>query len=181
MRRAEGVVKDDVLRIDGRDVARVSPTHALHALHVTGSLPIVVRATVGRGDRPSWLPGAAAEFEAQAVRLAGEAAERSVEVWWRPTREDVLSDVPSTLSFYRKHAGFGLVLDPGAMMTLEMMPRVEEHAERILEALGGHAALRFVVGRPGPLADVLERQIDRFVAPQTPIVWVGDSEGVGLH
>lgn len=181
MARALGEVRGGVIRVGGRDVARVMPAVAVDELEVVGGLPIAVRAMVGGGDRPLWMPGAGAEFEVAAARLAERAKEKAVEVWWRPTREDVLSDVPSTLSFFRKHAGFGLVLDPGAMMTAEMMPRVAEHVERVLEALGGHQALRLVVVRGGKVGEVVERRMEGLVGEGVPMVRVGELVGVGLQ
>lgn len=181
MMRAKGEVRGGVVWVGGREVARVTPAVTVGEIAVSAGLPMVVRAMGARSERPAWMASEAGVFD-EAVERLGEAARgRGVEVWWRPTREDVLSDVPSTLSFFRKHAGFGLVLDPGAMLTAEMMLRVEEHVERVLEVLGGHEALRLVVVRGGKVGEVVERLMEGLVASDVAVVRVGDSEGVGLQ
>jgi hypothetical protein len=182
MKREVGKVVEGVVRVGGKDVAREVSVTDLGTLSVSAGLACIVRSTVGRSDRPAWMAGAASAFEEGVPGLVERAREAGVEIWWRPTCEDVLSDVPSTLTFFRKHPEFGLVLDPGALLTAEMIPRAEEHVERVLEALGGHEALRLVVARAGRVGEMVEARVDAHVAASAPLVWVGDGvSGVGLQ
>lgn len=181
MMRPLGDVFGGVVRVEGRDVARFAPEKALEAIDVTGDLPMVVRSVGGRSGRLSWIPSEVSAFEASVDEFVQRARASALELWWRPTCEDVLSDVPSTQSFFRRRSGFGLVLDPGAMMTDEMMPRADEHAQRVLEALGAHEALRLVVVRKRA-GEVVERLMEKLVPLSVPMVRIGDGvEGVGLH
>lgn len=182
MKREVGQVVDGVVRVGGKDVAREVSGTVLGTMGVGVGLACIVRSRVDTGDRPAWMAGAATAFEEGLPRLVERAREAGVEIWWRPTHEDVLSDVPSTLTFFRRHSGSGLVVDPWAMMTEEMMPRAEEHVERVLEAIGGHEALRLVVVRPGRVGEIVQRRVDSHVAASVPLVWVGDGvSGVGLQ
>lgn len=58
----------------------------------------------------------------------------------RPRAADVLSDLPSCLTFLRSPAAAAarLVLDPMALLTPSMLERADDHLERILGTLGGH-------------------------------------------
>ncbi len=182
MKREVGMVVGGVVRVGGKDVAREVSATALGAWGVGAGSACIVRSMVGGSDRPAWMAGAASAFEESLPRLVERAREAGVEIWWRPTHEDVLSDVPSTLTFFRRHTGFGLVLDPRAMLTEEMVPRADEHVERVLEALGGHEALRLVVVRPGRVGEIVQGRVDSHVASSVPLVWVGDGvSGVGLQ
>jgi hypothetical protein len=76
-----------------------------------------------------------------AVAVA-ELKSRPGEFWFWPSTNGVLSDVPSTGSFFRANQGgpFRLFLDPASLLTPEMLPKAEDHLERIFSALAGSAS-----------------------------------------
>lgn len=86
----------------------------------------------------AWMPKARERFRASIERLEA----RPGEYWLWPSAEGVLSDVPSTRSFFcsREGGNLRLLLDPASMLTRDMLPKAEDHLARIFAGLGGIAA-----------------------------------------
>jgi hypothetical protein len=85
-------------------------------------------------------------FESGVAALL-ESADRPLVVW--PRAGSVLSDAVSTLSFARKHAGVGLLIDPVAWLTPAMEPDAPDHLARFAQALTLCETVVGVVVRPG--------------------------------
>ena len=89
------------------------------------------------GDDLPWMPHARARFDAAVDLLATKGGP----FWLWPSAVGVLSDVPSTQSFFRArtHQPFHLFLDPASLLTPAMLPKAEDHLARIFSALSGTA------------------------------------------
>jgi hypothetical protein len=110
---------------------------------VDAELPVILKTTThsGADDEGSelpWMPQARARFDSSVGRLATSRGT----FWLWPSASGVLSDVPSTQTFFRARAdqAFGLFLDPAALLTPAMIPKAEDHLARIFAALSGTAA-----------------------------------------
>lgn len=84
------------------------------------------------------MPAARERFAASIATLEAVPGE----YWLWPSADGVLSDVPSTGSFFRSREGgkLRLFLDPVSMLTRDMLPKAEDHLTRIFSALAGLAA-----------------------------------------
>ncbi len=80
-------------------------------------------------------------------RLRGSASRAGAEFVLVPTADGVLSDVPSAGSFVRGHEGgeFGVLLEPAAMLTGQMLSASEDHVRRMVRFAAETAAVRGVV------------------------------------
>lgn len=89
-----------------------------------------------------WAAGARGALDQAVEALAPAMAGRGITLLLWPRAGDVLSDIPSTLTFLRRWSGggVGLLLEPAALIAESMLGRVEEHLGRIGEALGAHEA-----------------------------------------
>lgn len=107
-------------------------------------MPMVMRSGWSEDpETPAWFPSYRPVFE----RFVGEAAHSGCELWLWPRSSDLLSDTPSIGWFLRAFAehGFGIVLDPAALVTEEMQPRKVEHVERICELVGQTETVKVLV------------------------------------
>lgn len=115
-----------------------------------GLAPMDLAVRLHSGDSPSWLPVARAAGNEAADfldRLAKRLGHRPT-IW--PHARDVISDPPSLLQFLRARPAWRFLVDPGAMLSGEMLPRAIEHLERYLEVFPGHPqAGPVVLGLPG--------------------------------
>lgn len=189
MSRPIATIVDDTIYLGSAVLAYLSPPVNIHSLirtltpgppriaHAvppppdTPDRPPWLLAHIGWGPyRPAWLPPEVASFEAAIASLLEATQRCQTEIWWRPTHQDVLSDIPSTLSFFRKHPTFGLALDPAALLTQDMLPRADEHLARILESLGQHPNLRLLILSPSPIAATIEQAVQKSIPPHIPIV-----------
>lgn len=93
----------------------------------------------GPDSLPAWMPGQRARAMMGLAAMERVARGRTLCLWPRAT--DAISDIPSILSFMRAHAAWTFLLDPAALLTPEMQPHAEDHATRMLEALGDHPAM----------------------------------------
>ena len=95
----------------------------------------------------NWLPGARDRWGRFAVALAGRAAERlpGLRLSVMPHAEAILSDIPGTMSFLRTMPGFGLVLNPAALLAESMRANRMDHLVRIVDTLVGHSSCEAVV------------------------------------
>lgn len=68
-------------------------------------------------------------------------------ICFRPHPRHTLSDAQSCVSFLNKRAGqpFQLLLDPVGLLTPTMLPRAEDHLNRVLEALADHPGVAGVI------------------------------------
>lgn len=138
-------VSDQITEAEGRSsLAMVSAcTPAQAATITTGpELPVVLRAGLGPGtasepDALQWLPASRAKFNEAISALASKPGQ----FWLWPSANGVLSDVPSTASFFRakESSPFRLFLDPASLLTPDMLPKAEDHLARILQGLAGQA------------------------------------------
>lgn len=86
-----------------------------------------------------WMPAARAAFQAATDALRTKPPIVG-EYWLWPSAGGVLSDVPSTQTFFRGTTGFRLLLDPASLLTPAMIPKAEDHLERIMAGLGALAS-----------------------------------------
>lgn len=87
----------------------------------------------------TWSPRTLDRAIAAAERLAPALARASTRLWIRPHARHALSDAPSITRFARALEGspVGLLPDPAALLTAAMLPRADEHLERLAEHAGG--------------------------------------------
>jgi hypothetical protein len=129
-------------------------------------------------DFRTWSRGAWEKLESEVEPMAGR-------ILIRPHARHVLSDAQSCVTFFRKHGGVALLLDPVAMLTPEMVGRAEEHLERTVGTLGGQAAAvvvsgaarvetawgaELVSGEGAVARDLVERVVERWVPSEIPRV-----------
>ncbi|GJQ28149.1 MAG: hypothetical protein HBSAPP03_00330 [Phycisphaerae bacterium] len=132
---------------------------------------LIVPVAMGSPESPAWMPTARRAFEAALGPWDELAAQGRAALW--PMAEGVISDIPSTLSFLRARSGWGLVLEPAAMMTAGMRPEAEDHVARLAEALAGHGSLRGVVLPKED--DGLRGLIERVLLPRVGAgVWIAE-------
>lgn len=101
--------------------------------------------TAGEG-RPAWLPGARSRWEEAAGAI--EEWSEGTPVAILPTVDDVVSDVPSTLAFLGDHPGWGLMLEPMALLTAAMEMKLVDYLGVIASGLGEHPALAGLILPP---------------------------------
>lgn len=107
-------------------------------------MPMVMRSGWSEDpETPAWFPSYRPVFE----RFVGEAARGGSELWLWPRASDLLSDTPSVGWFIRAFAqhGFGIVLDPAALVTEVMKTRLVEHIERIRELISHTETVKVLV------------------------------------
>jgi hypothetical protein len=140
------------------------------------------------GDSPSWLPNAHAALGAMAGHLDALARGRGhrLNLWARAC--DIISDTPSLLSFLRARGAWRFLVDPGAMLSAEMLPRAAEHIERYLEVFATHPqAAAIVVGQPSAegnrtvpvgtagcdalVSDLTSTRLLALAPPELPVFW----------
>ncbi len=110
-----------------------------------------VRGVVRSGFR-TWTPAGWRAMEAMLMRAAASAQRRGCEVWVRSHARQVLSDPQSCLTWLRglESAGWAqgsvrLLLDPASLLTAGMLGEAEDHVQRAVSAVAGHALLGGVV------------------------------------
>lgn len=139
----EWVVSDLIEAVDGlATLAVVSALSVEAASRVapSGGSPVVLRTSDAREPEPDvphlpWMPGSRDRFMAAADTLVGE-------FWLWPSADGVLSDVPSTQSFFRArsaNASLRLFLDPASLLTSGMLAKADDHLERAFAGLGKSA------------------------------------------
>lgn len=79
----------------------------------------------------TWGPSGRAGFEEAVGRLSGP-------VVFRPHARHVLSDPKSSVSFLKDHEAFEVLLDPGGMLTPDMLAGADDHLARAFEAMAPH-------------------------------------------
>lgn len=91
----------------------------------------------------SWSPRGQAAFESEIDRLTGLIAGLGVELVLWPRIGDALSDIPSCLSFLRRHESgpFRLMIEPAALLDESMLLRAAEHLERIIDSFAEHSGV----------------------------------------
>jgi hypothetical protein len=146
---------------------------------VAGADLVVVRSRAG-APGAGWL--AVGEWESLAVAWEQRVpADRlAVEPW----HCDAVSDVPSTLGFLRARPPWRLVLNPAAMLAPSMLPRAEEHLERIADVLAGHPRLAgVIVPAAGPLGTMVKRVVLPLVGAGAWVARAAEERlvGVGLQ
>jgi hypothetical protein len=99
-----------------------------------------------------WMPAARSAFQA-AIETLRNKPPAVGEYWLWPSAGGVLSDVPSTQTFFRGTSGFRLFLDPASLLTPAMIPKAEDHLGRILLGLGSLASA-VLLANIEPLGDV---------------------------
>lgn len=99
-----------------------------------------------------WMPAARSAFQA-AIETLRSKPPAVGEFWLWPSCGGVLSDVPSTQTFFRGTAGFRLFLDPASLLTPAMIPKAEDHLDRIMAGLGSLASA-VLLANIEPLGDV---------------------------
>jgi len=99
-----------------------------------------------------WMPAARVAFQTAAESLLTRPPVVG-EYWLWPSAGGVLSDVPSTQTFFRSTAGFRLFLDPASLLTPAMIPKAEDHLDRIMAGLGSLASA-VLLANVEPLGDV---------------------------
>jgi len=132
-----------------------------------GALPRIVR-SAPLGGGLAWLSPARAAWFARADAL--ERAPGGAPLVIYPRARDVISDVPSTLTFLRSRPAWRLMLDPAELLTPEMVERAEEHLTRFADTLAQHEAMLGVVlpSDDDPLAKLVRRLIVPVIGPS---VW----------
>lgn len=120
--------------------------------------PILLRtepsaSSADSNDEPTlpWMPAARTAFQKDIESLRANPPEVG-EYWLWPSTGGVLSDVPSTQTFFRSTAGFRLLLDPASLLTPAMIPKAEDHLERIMAGLG-ELASAVLLANIEPLGD----------------------------
>ncbi len=150
--------------------------------------------TGGLGVPWGWSPRGRAAFEGEAERLAAVAGRLGIELVLWPRVGDVISDIPSCLSFLRRFesGALRLLMEPAALLDGSMLPRAAEHLERIMDSFAEHPGVlawvasdvEFVDGRPEqrPLRRgviphaVLNQTVARLLAIGKPIVLLDGSD-----
>lgn len=127
-----GVVAGTVLSFNAIEDAEVETLEVPGVIFVRSGWP-------GPESPPAWMPAQRAKAMMGLEALERVSHGRALCLWPRAT--DAVSDIPSILLFLRAHPAWKFMLDPAALMTPEMEPRAEDHAERMLEALAGHPGL----------------------------------------
>ncbi|MFO0833066.1 MAG: hypothetical protein U0637_14635 [Phycisphaerales bacterium] len=165
-------------------IAYGTPTPELwEAASRTGGL--VVRSAAG-GDAPAWMPAPRRAWDDCAAALSQEAARRNVDLLLWPHAEDVVSDLPGIVQFFRSGPGsltrpgadpgsaksnvWSLLLDPAALLTPAMLADADDHVSRMAEAA---RSLDVLQGAVKALL-VRERQVGGGFAPVAPeSAWAG--------
>lgn len=141
-------------------VLAVNPVELVEPLLPADSLALIVKP--GRPtdpDQPAWMPGPRQRGElglGELERLAG-----TRELVLRPGRDQIISDVPSLLTFLRSHERWRVLLDPGAMVGSGEGLNAEEFVQRLAEVMLGHPAL-WAVKEP-EAGSPAEESFERFV------------------
>lgn len=121
-------------------VLAVNPVELVEPLLPADSLALIVRP--GRpadSDQPAWLPGPRQRGELGLGELERLAGTRELVLW--PARDQIISDVPSLLTFLRSHERWRVLLDPGAMVGSGEGLNAEEFVQRLAEVMLDHPAL----------------------------------------
>ncbi len=114
--------------------------------------PAVVHADETADPILPWMPAARTAFQTAAETLLTKPPAVG-EYWLWPSAGGVLSDVPSTQTFFRSTTGFRLFLDPASLLTPAMIPKAEDHLNRIMAGLGSLASA-ILLANIEPLGDV---------------------------
>lgn len=141
-----------VLRGADGDGARGQPPIALlwpdpGATPVPGSPLTAVRTPAGDGLTP-WMAPARADWARRADLFEADARAVGSTPAILPHHADVLSDIPSVLTFLRARPAWALILCPRWLLTPDMEPRAEDHLRRVGETFGTHPALRGILLTP---------------------------------
>ncbi len=95
-------------------------------------------------ERPalSWAAPARAKLDESIEAALTALRPTNIEILLHPLATDLVSDIPSALGVLRKWSAqpLGLLLEPAALFTESMLPRAEDHLQRMGEALGEHPA-----------------------------------------
>jgi hypothetical protein len=107
---------------------------------------IVLRSLV-KGDAPAWLPASRRAWDDRLALLTALAQRHAVRPLLWPHAQDVVSDVPGIVTFCRAQPtphddtapaadrGWGVLLDPAALLTPDMLTNAGDHLARVRDAL----------------------------------------------
>lgn len=118
------------------DAARLISQNPLSQLRLI--VPSGRLGSVSEAGSLAWLPSARADFSAWCTAIERVArADMELVIW--PHASGSISDVPSLQSFLRERGGrWKFLFDPVAMLTESMLPRQEDHFDRLFDSLAGH-------------------------------------------
>ena len=136
----------------------------------------------------NWMRPGRAALDAFVARSAAAMEARGVALCLRPHARQVLSDAQGCLRFLTDHAGLPVqvALAPADMLTVDMLPELAEHLQRMFTALGPRAAVVLLEDvRPATEGDLTDRMplgqglfprelvhalLRDHVPPETPVV-----------